>query len=84
MIHHSRSFGGTCHIHLQVRSISRERNQHEASSKLDVDPDDGDDTLLRNVGFLSADYKALYLSITLHNHRCGSAAYIMIHHNFLI
>jgi hypothetical protein len=63
----SRHFRETC-LHLQGWTISQARNQHEAGSMLHVDfliglslnPDDGGDMFIRNVGWLAMDDVALY------------------------
>jgi hypothetical protein len=59
------SFGGTWYLHLQDRRISQARNQREAGNKQSSDllffnPEDGGYLFLRNVGWLSTDYTALY------------------------
>jgi hypothetical protein len=53
----NRSFGGTCRFHLQDQTIS-----HHADFLLGMllDPEDGDDTFLRNVGGLLMHYTALH------------------------
>jgi hypothetical protein len=61
----NRSFEGTCGLHLQELRISqtgnlREVGSHAGLSGLFFYPDDGGDMLLRNVGSLPTDYKALY------------------------
>jgi hypothetical protein len=64
-------FGGKIRLHLQARKISQARNQREGSYachllhagfflRLFFDPEDGGDMFLRNVRWLSTDYKALY------------------------
>jgi hypothetical protein len=54
-------FGGTCHLHLQGRRITRARNQRDSRWEAELfDPEDGGDMFLWNVGWLSADYMAFY------------------------
>jgi hypothetical protein len=59
-----RRFGRTYRLHLQVRRISRARNQRESRWQAELysffDPEDGGDMLLRNVCWISTDYTALY------------------------
>jgi hypothetical protein len=64
----NRRFRGTCRLHLQGR-ISRARNQRALLatcfhagflSGLFFNPEDGGDMFLRNVGWLSTEYMALY------------------------
>jgi hypothetical protein len=59
----SRRLGGTYRLHLQGRRISQAGNQQKAVRALLVlvfYPEDGGDMLLRDVGWLSTDYTALY------------------------
>jgi hypothetical protein len=69
----NRRFGGTYRLHLQGRKISSARNQRESRWQAELlslppaflliiffHPEDGGDMLLRNVGWLSTDYTALY------------------------
>jgi hypothetical protein len=68
-------FGGTCRTNHLGRRISQARNLKETNAchllGLFFDPDDGGDTLLRNVRWLSTDYTSLYPEDrTLHKHRC--------------
>jgi hypothetical protein len=60
-------FRGTYHLHFQGRRISQANRAPLATCfhagfllGLFFDPEDGGDMLLRNVGRLSTDYKALY------------------------
>jgi hypothetical protein len=48
-----RRFGGTCRLHLQGRRISQARNQRESRVS-------GSEMFLRNFGWLSTEYTALY------------------------
>jgi hypothetical protein len=64
-------FGGICRLHLQDWRLSQARNQHEAGSKqgllfLLFNPEDGGEIFLRNVGWFSTDYTALYIFVVLH------------------
>jgi hypothetical protein len=58
----NRRFEGTYRHHLQGRKISWARNQRESrwQAELCFDPEDGGDIFLRNVGWPSRDYTALY------------------------
>jgi hypothetical protein len=58
----NRCFGGTYRINLQDRRISQTITHREAGSKpcRPFDPENGGDMLFRNIGWISADYKALY------------------------
>jgi hypothetical protein len=68
----NRCFGGTCRLHFHGRRVSQARNQHETGTKqsrlfagffLDLlfNTEDGGNMFLWNVGWLSPDYRALYL-----------------------
>jgi hypothetical protein len=64
----NRRFGGTCRLHLLGRRISQASNQSSAFCLLHAgslfgiffDIEDGTDIFLRNVGWLSTEYTALY------------------------
>jgi hypothetical protein len=60
----NRRFGGMYRRHLQGWRIIQARNQYETdrkqSSDLFFDPEDGGDFFLRNVGWHSKNYTALY------------------------
>jgi hypothetical protein len=68
----NRRFGEACRLHCQGRRISQARNQRESFALLATcfyagllfglffDPEDEGDMLLRNVGWFSTDYTALY------------------------
>jgi hypothetical protein len=68
----NRRFGGTYRLHLQCRKTSRAWNQSESRWQAELcfhagfllglffDPEDRGDMFLRNVGWLSTDYTALY------------------------
>jgi hypothetical protein len=62
----NRRFRGTYRLHLQGRRISQARNQRESMWQADpmlglfFNPEDGGDIVLRNVGWLSTEYTALY------------------------
>jgi hypothetical protein len=75
----NRRFGATCRLHHHVQRIGPARNQHETGRKnnsacqtLHVGflfpsifvPQDGGDIFLRNVGWLSVNYAALYPNIS--------------------
>jgi hypothetical protein len=53
---------GVSHFHLQDRKVSQARNHDEADSKLGFafGPKYGSNKILRNVGWLSTNYTALY------------------------
>jgi hypothetical protein len=60
----NRRFGRTYSLHLQGRGIGRVRNQCKSGWQAELGllfyPEDGGDMLVRNVGWLSTDYTALY------------------------
>jgi hypothetical protein len=62
----NRRFGGTCRLHFHGRKIIQAINQCESRWQAELllgiffDPDYGSDIFLRNVGWISTGYTALY------------------------
>jgi hypothetical protein len=61
----NRRFKGIYRLQLQDRRISWVRIQCESRWQAEFDPEDGGDTFLRNIGWLSTDYMALFSQKTV-------------------
>jgi hypothetical protein len=70
-----RRFGGTYRLHLQGRKISWARNLRQSRWQVKLYSEDEGDIFLRNVGWISRDYTALY---SIRNYYCLSPALTLV------